>query len=105
MIAAAKEALIHDFITTLPGGYDADIGNFGNALSGGQRVRIALARALVKNPCVLLLDEVTAALDQQSEAYIVEVLQRYDNLTRTRLPYALIITHLIAVYIPGYNQK
>lgn len=76
IIRAAKEAYAHDFIMEFPDGYATQVGKSGGLLSGGQQMRIALARALVKNPTVLLLDEVTAALDQTSGAEVLVALQR-----------------------------
>jgi ATP-binding cassette subfamily B protein len=74
--AAAKAAEIHDFILTLPQGYDTSVGDRGGQLSGGQRQRIALARALVRDPAILILDEATSALDPLTEAGILATLER-----------------------------
>ncbi|MEL7170486.1 MAG: ABC transporter ATP-binding protein, partial [Bacteroidota bacterium] len=73
---AAQAANAHDFITALPGGYNAEIGEDGVKLSGGQRQRLAIARALLRDPAVLLLDEATSALDAESEALVQEALAR-----------------------------
>jgi len=68
--AAARAAVAHDFIISLEGGYDAEVGAMGNRLSGGQRQRISIARAMLKDSPVLLLDEATAALDADSEKQV-----------------------------------
>ena len=71
---AAKAAQIHDFILTLPAGYDTAVGERGLKLSGGEKQRVGIARTLLKNPPILLLDEATSALDTDTEQEIKEAL-------------------------------
>lgn len=88
---AAKAANAHDFISALPGGYDTEAGERGITLSGGQRQRICIARALLREPSVVILDEGTANLDNESEAQVVEALER--NMTGRS---TLVIAHRLS---------
>lgn len=76
VIAAARMADAHDFISRLPGGYDTMLGERGALLRGGQRQRLCIARALVRNPAIIVLDEATAALDANSERVAQDALER-----------------------------
>ena len=88
---AAKAAHIHDFIISLPDGYESEVGERGLKLSGGEKQRVAIARALLKNPCILIFDEATSALDSQSEQSIQAELDRI-QVGRT----TLIIAHRLS---------
>lgn len=86
VIAAAKIANAHDFITECEGGYEMSIGDRGSRLSGGQRQRVSIARAILKNPPILILDEATSALDTESERLVQDALER---LMKTRTTVAV----------------
>ena len=83
---AAKIANAHDFITQSEKGYDTNIGDRGGRLSGGQRQRVSIARAILKNPPILILDEATSALDTESERLVQDALER---LMKTRTTIAV----------------
>ncbi|RLD03291.1 MAG: ABC transporter, partial [Chloroflexi bacterium] len=76
IVKAAKIAEAHDFIMELPQGYDTIVGERGQKLSGGQRQRVSIARAVLKNPPVLILDEATSAVDNETEALIQRSLEK-----------------------------
>ena len=88
MIRAAKAALAHDFIATMPNGYDVQLADRGEGLSGGQRQAIAMARALVGRPPILVFDEPTSAVDSETEARLMTNLrQEFEGRT------LIVITH------------
>jgi subfamily B ATP-binding cassette protein MsbA len=91
VIAAAKVANAHDFIMATENGYDFNIGDRGSKLSGGQRQRISIARAVLKNPPILILDEATSALDTESEYLVQEALT---NLMKNRT--SIVIAHRLS---------
>ena len=91
MIEAAKRANIHDYIMTLPNGYDTQIGERGVKLSGGQKQRISIARVFLKDPAILILDEATSALDNTTEVLIQQAL---DELCKGRT--TLVVAHRLS---------
>jgi subfamily B ATP-binding cassette protein MsbA len=91
--AAAKAAYIHDFIAGLPKGYDTPVGERGAKVSGGQRQRLTIARAILRNPSILILDEATSALDAESEKAVQAAL---DNLIRSDTRITFVIAHRLS---------
>ena len=91
MMEAARRANIHDYIMTLPNGYDTEIGERGVTLSGGQKQRLSIARVFLKNPAILILDEATSALDNTTEVLIQQAL---DELCRGRT--TLVVAHRLS---------
>lgn len=91
MIAAARRANIHDYVMTLPDGYDTQIGERGVKLSGGQKQRLSIARVFLKDPAILILDEATSALDNATEIMIQQAL---DELCRGRT--TLVVAHRLS---------
>ena len=91
MIEAARRANIHDYVMTLPHGYDTEIGERGVKLSGGQKQRLSIARVFLKNPAILILDEATSALDNTTEVLIQQAL---DELCKGRT--TLVVAHRLS---------
>ena len=91
MIVAAKRANIHDYVMTLPSGYDTEVGERGVKLSGGQKQRISIARAFLKNPPILVLDEATSALDNMTEMQVQAALSELSEGRTT-----LVVAHRLS---------
>lgn len=98
VIEAAKKACCHDFIMTLPDGYDTMVGEGGNTLSGGEKQRISIARAILKNAPVVLLDEATASLDPENEA---DVQKAINMLVEGRT--VVVIAHRLKTIVSADN--
>ncbi|MCA9982559.1 MAG: ATP-binding cassette domain-containing protein, partial [Anaerolineales bacterium] len=91
IVAAAQQANAHDFIMTLPGGYDTDIGERGVKLSGGQKQRLSIARVFLKDPPIIIFDEATSALDNESEKAVRVSMEKLANNRTT-----LVIAHRLS---------
>ncbi len=98
IIAAARAAYIHDFIMTLPDGYQTTVGERGLKLSGGEKQRVAIARTLLKNPAILVFDEATSALDSQAEQAIQAQLK---DIARDRT--TLVIAHRLSTIADAHQ--
>lgn len=106
VIEAAKAANAHDFIVSLPEGYDTKVGERGVKLSGGQKQRVAIARVFLKNPPILVLDEATSALDLESESLIQDSLERLaHNRTTIVVAHRLsTITHANQIFVIDHGE-
>jgi ATP-binding cassette subfamily B protein len=94
VLDAARAAHIHDFIVTLPDGYETKVGERGLKLSGGEKQRVAIARAILKNPPIFVFDEATSALDSRSEKAIQGELERIAQYRTT-----LVIAHRLSTVV------
>lgn len=110
MEAACRQAYIHDFIVSLPEGYDTMVGERGHRLSGGERQRIAIARAILKRPRILILDEATSHLDSESESYVQAALEelmqgRTTLVIAHRLSTVLAADHILVIEAGGVVER
>ncbi|WP_254777141.1 ABC transporter ATP-binding protein [Paenibacillus sp. yr247] len=110
MEAACRQAYIHDFIMSLPEGYDTMVGERGHRLSGGERQRIAIARAILKRPRILILDEATSHLDSESESYVQAALEelmqgRTTLVIAHRLSTVLAADHILVIEAGGVVER
>lgn len=96
IVAAAKVANAHEFISKLDGGYDYNVGTRGKKVSGGQKQRIAIARAILKNPRILLLDEATSALDNESEKIVQASIDNLVANNKSHERTTIIIAHRLS---------
>jgi ATP-binding cassette subfamily B protein len=97
IVAAARAAQLHDTIAALPDGYDSPVGERGVNFSGGERQRIGIARAILKQPVILVFDEATSALDAVSEHAIVKELERLSERRTT-----LVIAHRLSTIVHAH---
>ncbi|MEM1423037.1 MAG: ATP-binding cassette domain-containing protein [Planctomycetota bacterium] len=94
LIDAAKRATADEFVTGLPDGYDTELGDGGMSLSGGQRQRLTIARAIARDPAILIMDEATSMIDAESEARITEAV-RAMSVGRT----CLVVAHRLSTVV------
>ena len=99
LIQAARDANIHDFIQSLPEGYNTACGKKGMAFSGGQRQRLAIARALLRDPSILLLDEATSALDSENEIEIKNAIRKTTKCRVAEGRTTVVVTHRLSTVL------